>query len=406
MVGEINGQFGTPDWTPIVYLHRGISRAQLVALYNLADVGWVTPLRDGMNLVAKEYVACQKDSDGVLVLSELAGAAAEMGEAVIVNPYDEEQTALAVERALALPAESRRERMAALHRRVTRNNAFAWAERFTTDLQEAARSRLHTGSGDPEPLPLGEATAAFRRCRNGVLVLAYDGTLVPLASRPSEAAPPDELVSLLLRLGDGGRHRVAIVSGRSRVDLERWFGDVEGLWLAAEHGAVLRSPVGNKWSAIRPSPPEHWKERVLPVLEHFVDRTPGSFIEAKEYSLVWHHTMSDPEFGEWLAKELVASLEELLAGTELTALRGHKSVEVKFIWASKGEIVRHLEAEGPAPDFRLALGDEQTDEDLFAVMPSEAWTIRVGPGPSQARFRLGSPGEVRRLLEALASSES
>jgi trehalose 6-phosphate synthase/phosphatase len=406
LVGEINGQFGTPDWTPVVYIRRSVPRADLVALYAASDLGWVTPLRDGMNLVAKEYVACQKNSDGVLVLSELAGAAAEMGEAVIVNPYDEEQTALAVERALALPAESRRERMAALHRRVTRNNAFAWAERFAGDLQEAARSRLHAGSGVPEPLPLGEATAAFRRCRHGVLVLAYDGTLVPLAARPSEAVPPDELVSLLVRLGDGGRHQVAIVSGRSRIDLERWFGSVEGLWLAAEHGAVLRSPAGSEWSAIRPSPPEHWKERVLPVLEHFVDRTPGSFIEAKEYSLVWHHTMSDPEFGEWLAKELVASLEELLAGTELTALRGHKSVEVKFIWASKGEIVRHLEAEGPAPDFRLALGDEQTDEDLFAVMPSEAWTIRVGPGPSQARFRLGSPSEVRRLLEALADSGS
>ncbi len=404
LVGEINGEFGTPEWTPVVYIRRAVPRADLVALYAASDLGWVTPLRDGMNLVAKEYVACQKGADGVLVLSEFAGAAAEMGEAVIVNPYDEERTAIAVENALALPSEHRRERMAALHRRVTRNNAFAWAERFTSDLREAARSRLRSKAGVPARLPLGEATAAFRACRHGVLVLAYDGTLVPLASRPSEATPPPDLVSLLQHLGGGGRHRVAIVSGRSRIDFERWFGDVESLWLAAEHGAVLRSPTDREWSAIRPSPPEDWREHVLPVLEHYVDRTPGSFIEAKEYSLVWHYGMSDPEFGEWLANELVASLEDLLAETELLAIRAHKSVEVKFVWASKGEVVRRLEAAGPVPDFRLAVGDDQTDEDLFAVMPPEAWTIRVGGGPSQARFQLGGPGEVRRLLESLADS--
>jgi trehalose 6-phosphate synthase/phosphatase len=404
LVGEINGEFGTPEWTPVVYIRRAVPRADLVALYAASDIGWVTPLRDGMNLVAKEYVACQKGADGVLVLSEFAGAAAEMGEAVIVNPYDEERTAIAVENALALPSERRRERMAALHRRVTRNNAFAWAERFTSDLRRAARSRLRSGAGEPSRLPLGEATAAFRACRHGVLVLAYDGTLVPLASRPDEATPPPDLVSLLQHLGAGGRHRVAIVSGRSRIDFERWFGDVEGLWLAAEHGAVLRSPTDPGWSAIRPSPPEDWREHVLPVLEHYVDRTPGSFIEAKEYSLVWHYGMSDPEFGEWLANELVASLEDLLADTELLAIRAHKSVEVKFVWASKGEVVRRLEATGPVPDFRLAVGDDQTDEDLFAVMPPEAWTIRVGGGPSRARFQLGGPNEVRRLLESLADS--
>jgi trehalose 6-phosphate synthase/phosphatase len=251
-----------------------------------------------------------------------------------------------------------------------------------------------------------EVASAFRACRHGVLLLAYDGTLVPLASRPSEAIPPRELISLLQRLQNGGRHRVAIVSGRSRADLERWFGGVEGLWLAAEHGALLRAPTTREWSAIRPSPPDGWlAEQVLPVLEHFVDRTPGSFIEAREYSLVWHFSMADPEFGEWLANELVASLDDLLAQTEVRALRAHNAVEVKPVWASKGEVARHLEGTGPTPDFRLAVGDEQTDEDLFTVMPPEAWTIRVGSGPSQAHFRVGSPDDVRQLLEVLAPEE-
>src|SRR5206468_2818564 len=121
LVGELNGEWSTPDWTPVVYMRRGISRSELVALYAAADVGWVTPLRDGMNLVAKEYVACQRGGEGVLLLSEFAGAAAEMGEAVLVNPYDEDRTASALERVLGLPAEERRDRMAALAGRVWRN---------------------------------------------------------------------------------------------------------------------------------------------------------------------------------------------------------------------------------------------------------------------------------------------
>ncbi|HEY7515491.1 MAG TPA: trehalose-6-phosphate synthase, partial [Vicinamibacteria bacterium] len=121
LVGEINGALSTPDWAPIVYIRRAVPRPELVALYASADVAWVAPLRDGMNLVAKEYVACKRGGDGALVLSEFAGAAAEMGEALLVNPYDEHLTVDAVARALAMPHEERRERMTALYRRVLRN---------------------------------------------------------------------------------------------------------------------------------------------------------------------------------------------------------------------------------------------------------------------------------------------
>jgi trehalose 6-phosphate synthase/phosphatase len=402
LVGEINGSFGSPEWTPVVYIRRSVPRPDLAALYAASDVGWVTPLRDGMNLVAKEYVACQKGGGGVLVLSEFAGAAAEMGEAVLVNPYDEERTAAAVRRALALSAEERQERMAALYRRVARNNAVAWGDRFLASLAAAAGTRQSVRSGEPRTLDLAAAVDAFRACRQGLLLLDYDGTLVPFAPRPTDAVPPEGLPAILARLCASRRHRVAIVSGRPRDHLERFLGGVPGLWLAAEHGAVLRNPATGEWSALRPTSPPLWKPRVMPVLEHFVDRTPGSFVEEKEYSLVWHFRMADPEFGEWLANELAANLEEMLAETELRAVRGHKSVEVRLSWANKGEVVRCIESAGAAPDFRLALGDDRTDEDLFEALPPDAWTIHVGPGHSRARHHLGTPADVRRLLESLA----
>jgi trehalose 6-phosphate synthase/phosphatase len=403
LVGEINGGFSSPDWTPVVYLRRAISRAELVALYAAADVAWVTPLFDGMNLVAKEYVACQQGAAGALLLSEFAGAAAEMGEAFLVNPYDEERTAATLERALALPAEERRERMAALHNRVLRNNALAWSERFLGALQQAAATRIQDGSEAPLPLPAADALAAHRAAGGRLLMLDYDGTLVPFAGRPRDALPPPDLLALLSRLASQTNQQVALVSGRPRSSLEAWFGGIDGLWLAAEHGAVVRSPASRLWEPLRPHMPVEWKSRVLPLLEHFVDRTPGSFVEEKEYCLVWHHRMADPEFGEWLANELVAVLEELLADTELKAVRGQKSIEVKLVWANKGEVLAHIEGTGPSPFFRLAVGDDRTDEDLFERLPPDAWTIHVGDGPSRARFRLPHPWAVRRFLEEIAA---
>ncbi|HEV2708006.1 MAG TPA: bifunctional alpha,alpha-trehalose-phosphate synthase (UDP-forming)/trehalose-phosphatase, partial [Pyrinomonadaceae bacterium] len=406
LVGKINGEFSTPDWSPVVYLRRGLPRAELVALYAAADLAWVTPLRDGLNLVAKEYVACQREGAGVLVLSEFAGAAAEMGEAFLVNPYDEEQTAEAIARALSLPEDERRERMTALHKRVLRNNVFAWGERFLANLASAAEARAARPPEEPRPLPFDEAVAAFRTARRRRLLLDYDGTLVPYTRRPQDAVPTESLISLLARLAAQPANTVAVVSGRSRDVLERWLGGVRGLWLAAEHGATMRPPDAREWELFRPGSTDDWKERVRPVLEHFVDRTPGSLIEEKEFSVVWHYRMADLEFGEWLANELVSTLEQMLAETDLRAFRGRKIVEVKPLWANKGEVLARLaEHDAGAPAFCLAAGDDRTDEDLFARLPPDAWTIHVGGNRTRAKFYLSNPEEMRALLDALAHAD-
>jgi trehalose 6-phosphate synthase/phosphatase len=403
LVGKINGEFSTPDWTPITYIRRGIPPTELTALYSVADLAWVTPLRDGLNLVAKEYVACQQGGAGVLVLSEFAGAASEMGEAFLVNPYDEERTADTIERALELPVDQRRERMTALHKRVVRNNVFAWGDRFLANLREAANERAGNLE-KPQALPVEDAVAAFQQAAGRRLLLDYDGTLVPYANRPQDAVPPAGLPALLATLAADPATLITVVSGRSRRDLESWFGDVKGLWLAAEHGAILRSPETLQWEMYRPDYTNDWKEPVFPVLEHFVDRTPGSLIEEKEFSLVWHYRMADPEFGEWLANELVSNLEQMLADTELRAFRGQKIVEVKPGWANKGEVLARLTESVPKAEFCLAAGDDRTDEDLFARLPEDAWTIHVGDRRTRAKYCLSDSNELRQLLTRFANA--
>jgi len=404
LVGEINGKFGTPDWTPVVYINRAIERRELVALYKLADVCWVGPLRDGMNLVAKEYVACNGDGEGVLVLSEFAGAAAEMGEALMINPFDEERTGATVERALALDERERQLRMRALHSRILRNNVFSWGDRFLASLQEAVAARGRYADTQPKRLGSAEILEAYRQARRRLLILDYDGTLVPFTSRPEQATPPSALLRLLSALVGDPKNCVALVSGRQMENLERWFGTIEGVWLVAEHGAELKPPGAGSWEPLRPQAPAAWKS-VMPILEHYVDRTPGSFVEEKKYSLVFHYRMAEPEFGEWLANELVAMLEAMLAETELRAFRGEKIIEVRPVWVNKGEALERLLAAQPNPDFLFVAGDDRTDEDLFEHTRGSAWTVHVGSGPTQAAFAVPDFESVRKLLEIFVGSQ-
>ena len=399
LVGEINGKLGTPGWTPVVYINRSIERAELVALYKLADVCWVGSLRDGMNLVAKEYVACKAEGDGVLVLSEFAGAAAEMGEALLINPFDEERTALSIERALTLDEDERRRRMERLHSRILHNNVFRWGERFLASLEDAVSERGRYSDTQPKRLRTTEVLETYRRASRRLLMIDYDGTLVPFAGQPWQAVPPPVVMRLLTSLAAEPHNCVAVTSGRTAEDLNRWFGAIKGLWLIAEHGAEVKSPLEASWEPLRSEVSTDWKSTVMPILEHFVDRTPGSFVEEKKYGVVWHYRMAEPEFGAWLANELVSMLEAMLAETELRAFRGDKVVEVKPVWANKGEALDRLLAVLSSPDFLFAAGDDRTDEDLFEHMPTEAWTVHIGPGPTRAAFVLPDFESLRRVLE-------
>jgi trehalose 6-phosphate synthase/phosphatase len=405
LVGEINGKLGTPNWTPLVYINRSIERAELAALYKLADVCWVGSLRDGMNLVAKEYVACKAEGDGVLVLSEFAGAAAEMGEALLINPFNEERTASTIERALALDEDERRQRMKALHARVLRNNVFWWGDRFLTSLSEAVTERGRYIDTQPKRLPPAEIQAAYMNSSRRLLILDYDGTLIPFAHRPQQAVPASSAISLLTALAADPKNCVALVSGRSAKDLDRWFGHINGLWLVAEHGAELKPPK-SPWEPLRSPVPTDWKATVTPILEHHVDRTPGSFVEEKKYALVWHYRLAEPEFGSWLANELASMLEAMLSETEVRAFRGQKTVEVRPVWANKGEALERILAAYPNPDFLFAAGDDRTDEDVFERLHDGAWTVHVGTGATRAAFMARDFDSLRQVLETFTAADT
>ena len=394
LVGRINSLYGSVQHVPVHYLYRSFNERQLAALYRAADVMFVTPIRDGMNLVAKEFCAARPDEDGVLVLSEFAGAADEMGEALQVNPYDVEGMADALEVAMRMPEPERKTRMRALRRRVKEGDVHWWVDAFLSALQA-------TPPAPPRVAPEGVqgALERMRAAPHLLLLLDYDGTLVPFAPTPEQAAPDVELLELLRRLVRRPHTRVHIVSGRGREVLEAWLGALP-MGLFAEHGLWSRPAPGDTWKPLQ-NVPTDWKGVVRPVLEAFVSRVPGAQVEEKSASLAWHYRQAEPGLGTRQARELRLHLGEVFAHGPLEVLPGDKVVEVRARGVNKGRVVA-LATEGLEPGTQVvALGDDRTDEDLFAALPEDAIAIHAGGKDSRARYRVDGPGAVRQLLTAL-----
>ncbi len=405
LIGKINGEFGQPGWTPITYLYRSVPFEQLIALYRIADIALVTPLRDGMNLVAKEYLASRADGSGVLILSETAGAAEELGEAIIVNPHDEEQMVEGLHQALNMPLDQQRERNLAMRNRLARYDMARWARDFIQELKslrEARSRRLPRRLvGDALEALLESYQTASRR----LFLLDYDGTLVPFALTPEGAQPDDELIELLQGLARDKKNTVVAISGRDANTLESWLGQV-GIDLVAEHGAHVRLAQRGTWENTVQGVEEGWKDKLRPVFDVFVDRTPGSMLEEKGAALVWHYRRAEPGFGSQRAAELTEALEGYVANTSLHILQGHKVVEVKPSSVSKGRAAQPWIQAGEGYDFIFAVGDDVTDEALFEAVPEDQWSVKIGvPETSGARFFLSSPQDVRGLLHSLLDAD-
>ncbi len=404
MVGQINGEFGSPGLVPIHYQHRSTPPTELAALYRFADVALVTPLRDGMNLVAKEYLACQVDGHGSLVLSEFAGAASELGEALRVNPWDVDGTADTIYQALEMDPLERRNRTSGMFERIRVNDVHRWARLAIAAIERPAPAPPHA----PEPREPDELAAAIKpeleRARRPAILLDYDGTLREFTEQPHEARPTEPILHVLKLIGRHERAQLILVSGRDTQTLDEWFSGLN-MTLIAEHGAWTRFSGESEWARAGLVIEQEWKPPVLAMLNEYVRRTPGSAVEEKTAALVWHYRAADNDLGRWQARELTSQLGEYLANEPVEVIEGALNVEVRQQGLNKSTAYRMVEqALGPF-DFHLAMGDDTTDEDLFSAIPDASFSIHVGSGPSRARESVTSPSAARALLRALFNDQ-
>lgn len=393
LVGRINGKFATVSWTPIWYFYRSLPFEGLIDLYTTCDIALITPVRDGMNLVAKEYVATRTKKDGVLVLSEMAGASKEMNEALIINPNSFEDFAGSLKQALEMPLEEQQTRMKHLQKRLSRYNVEKWASEFLSALS-ATNNMQDVIVAKKLSLPHEEGLLKdYRNSQKRLLFIDYDGTLVGFKDNPQDAKPDEELYHLLDRLNAQPNTEVVLISGRDRETFEKWFGG-RSYTLITDHGVWIYRK--QEWQALERLKTD-WMKSIRPILETFVDRTPGTFIEPKNYSLAWHYRTADPELAQTRTIELNTVLTSMVANNDLSVLKGNKVIEIKSSNVNKGRAVNRVLV-GQHYDFILVIGDDWTDEYMFEEAPDYAYTIKVGYTKTRAKYQIKDPRRVRELL--------
>ena len=398
LVGRINGKYATVNWTPVWYYYRSMSFDDLIDLYMTSDIAMITPVRDGMNLVAKEFIATRVSGDGVLILSEMAGASKELFEAILINPFDKNAMADALLKAIVMPIEEQKQRNFGMQKRLSRYTVEYWAKDFMKALQFKAETKEEIHIPKIQNGLRQQLIKDFKKANKKIIFLDYDGTLVVFNEKPDLAIPDANLLQLIDALCALPNTDVAIVSGRDQAFLDKWFASLP-VTLVAEHGHYIKkSGTGWKGTVIGK---KDWMVDVMPIFETFTDRTPGTFIEEKQNSLVWHYRKTDPELASGRVVEIKTVLSSLIAD-ELTILDMDKALEVVDRQVNKGSAVFEINNQN-AHDFILCIGDDVTDENMFISLPDHAHTIKVGRKPTSAKYYIENVTQVKKLLSSIVS---
>ncbi|MBA3970843.1 MAG: trehalose-phosphatase, partial [Bacteroidetes bacterium] len=400
LVSRINGKYGTLGWTPVIYQYKSLDFKQLTGLYLAADVALITPMRDGMNLVAKEFVASRADKLGVLILGETTGASSELGEAILVNPTDHQEIADAIATALQMPAQQQIKRNETMQQRLREYDVMKWAEDFLTQLDQKKLNQDKLKVKIINEIIENQILARYEKAAKRLILLDYDGTLSPIASLPHLAVPDTELLSLIKTLSDDERNEVVLISGRPVNILENWFGHLN-VSLVAEHGAFYKKRDTHWLQTVQVN--ADWKSEVMQLLRLFTQRCPGSFVEEKALSLAWHYRNSGKDLGFLRSRELINALVEISSHFNFQVIEGNKVIETRARGVDKGSAAS-IWLKQQKYSFILAIGDDKTDEDLFKVIPASEYSIRVGLTPSMARFNLKHQKNVIFLLNKLINS--
>lgn len=401
LVGRINSNYSTFDWMPIHYFYRSFPLEDLSAFYSMSDVGLVTPLRDGMNLVCKEYVASKVDQRGVLILSEMAGASKELQDAILVNPNDIEEVAAAIGKALAMTEGEQLRRMGGLQDHVRKYDVFQWVHVFMDRLAHVKQKQSELQSRRLGDMDFVQLKQEFRVAEKPVIFLDYDGTLVEYQAKPENASPSRELKSVIGQLAK--KALVVVISGRDRDTLGKWF-EHDPVILMAEHGLwIRRKDKGEGWTSMI-SVDSSWKPNIRQVMDYYVLRTPGTFVEEKYNSLVWHCRQAENGLRDLRMREMFCHLKYVARGNNLRVLEGDFYLEIKGSGIDKSKAAMDFITKEHF-DFILAIGDHWSDEETFKALPPWAHSICVGHKYTQAQFSVTSHREVRQLLEKLGEVE-
>ncbi len=393
IVGRVNGKFASVNWTPIWYYYRSMSFDELIDLYTISDIAMITPVRDGMNLVAKEFVATRVKGDGVLILSEMAGASKELYESITVNPFDLNKMSDKILQAINMPKKEQIERNRSMQERLCRYTVNYWANDFMKNLISRAKSNQNSVTNYFNLSEKDKLIEKLKLSNNKLIILDYDGTLVTFKDKPELAIPDDNLIGILDNLSNIKGLDIAIVSGRDKLFLENNLGKLN-LSIIAEHGHFLKKKKKN-WTSLG-NIDKVFLNEIYAIFQSFCDRTPGTFTERKESGLVWHFRKTDPELASERVVEIETVLNSLLTD-QFQILNLDKAIEVTSRKFDKGSAVNEL-TKIKKYDHIVCIGDDITDENMFKNLNENSTTIKVGIKNTNANFYIDNPKSVVNLL--------
>ncbi len=407
LVGKINGTFGRPGYTPVNYMYSTLPKTDLIALYRMAQALLITSKRDGMNLVALEYLASQDPNNpGSVLLSEFTGAVSTLSDAITINPWDLSSVAENIRLALDKSSGDRIFGYARMMEYLDKYTATEWARVFMKVLREGGAKPLRPARTLPDGVYSDISKDWAERLREEplTLLLDFDGTLVPLENHHDQVRLPDSTRELVGRLAALDEVEVVVLSGRPKEFLEEQLADLD-VYIAAEHGAQFRDKTTGKWETFVRTDYKRWYKAALNVIEDYYRRVPGSMVEKKNFGVCFHYRLSPKEFASYQVKKLIMDLEELLTNMPVSVLSGHCVVEVRAVEANKGAFARWFLDHHPG-SLAVAIGDDVTDEEMFAALPPQSMSIRVGNVHTLARHRLDNQNEVVPFFQRLLDSRS
>jgi trehalose 6-phosphate synthase/phosphatase len=404
-IGNINSRIGTILWKPVIYQYTHLDFEELIAMYTACDLALITPIRDGMNLVAKEFVASRKDKRGVLLLSEMAGAAKELTDALTINPNDTEGIAARIKEGLTMDEEEQESRITQMQKRIEQYDVTAWAEDFMTQLEVIKQKQKDFEFMFLDNMSRRNIRDKYVSSEKRLLILDYDGTLVSFHPTPDQSKPDQKLLGLLQTLTSDVHNTVYIVSGRDYQTLDAWLGHLP-LHIVSEHGAKQKKAFDPTWYTQQMGEmDDDWKETIETVMKKYEKRCANTFVETKEYAAVWHYRNADQEQAKIRASELFSELGNYTNDLNIQVHAGNKIIEVRVKGVDKGNVVKRILKEDQY-DFILACGDDYTDEDMFRVLAhnEHATTIKIGDVASYAHYNLYTPEMTISLLEYLSAA--
>ncbi|KAJ2968896.1 hypothetical protein NQ176_g8951 [Zarea fungicola] len=429
LVMQINGQYGSLGFSPVQHYPQYINQDEYFALLRAADIGLITSVRDGMNTTSLEYVVCQKDGHGPLILSEFSGTAGSLSDAIHINPWDLTDVAEKINGALVMSDDSRAKMQSRLYEHVTTQTVQSWITKFIR--------RIHSVLGDnsiQHATPLLDRAmllSQYRAASKRIFMFDYDGTLTPIVREPSAAVPSERLLESLKLLAADPRNSVWVISGRDQEFLTQHLGHIPELGFSAEHGSFMRDPGSQEWINLAETFDMGWQSEVMEVFQKYTDKVTGSFIERKRCALTWHYRLADPEQGLHMSREAHHELEQTVGKKwDVEVMAGKANIEVRPTFINKGEIVKRLIGRYHNPgstandddihagriEFALCSGDDATDEDMFrslnavsgSVLETEhVFTVTVGASTkvTLAKWHLLEPEDVIECVTLLSEQK-